>query len=393
MTITPAPDLSSHLQLRIRHGVADVPAADWDALIGADDQPFLRHAFLSALEQSGSLQRDLGWSPMPLLLHRGEQLIAAAPGYLKYNSHGEFVFDWSWADAYRRHGLDYYPKLLVGVPYSPIAGPRLLVGRGADADARRGQLRDAIESLVSQLRLSSAHLNFLTEEDAAVVAHDPWLPRFDWQYHFHNRGYGDFEALLSEFNHKKRKNIRQERRHARACGLAIEWMDGTHLGESDLDELHALYVETFDRKGNTAALTRSFFSMICERMPDSFHAAVARRGARIIAAAIFFSSTTTLYGRYWGAREDLPGMHFELCYHQAIEYVLRQNLNRCEPGAQGEHKIARGFLPTRTRSAHLIAHPGFREAIRGAIDREGQALREYRAELDTHSPFRAQAPL
>jgi hypothetical protein len=390
---TPPPHFDSDLQLRIRHGVADVEAHVWNALIGADDQPFVRHEFLSALEQSGSLQRELGWSAMPLLLYQGEQLIAAAPGYLKSNSHGEFVFDWSWADAYRRHGLDYYPKLLVGVPYSPITGPRLLVGSGVDADRRRGQLRDAIESLVAQLRLSSAHLNFLTEDDAAAVSHDPWLPRFDWQYHFHNRGYADFEGLLAEFNHKKRKNIRQERRHAHACGVTIDWVDGVDMRESDLDELHALYLETFDRKGNTAALTRTFFSMIRERMPGSFHAAVARRGARIVAAAIYFSSSTTLYGRYWGALEDLPGMHFELCYYQAIEYVLRRGLARCEPGAQGEHKIARGFLPTRTRSAHLITHPGFRTAIRGALDREAEALREYRAELDAHSPFREKAAI
>lgn len=383
----------SRLQLRIRHGIVDIPADAWDALIGSDDQPFVRHAFLAALEQSGSLQRELGWSPMPLLLYDGECLIAAAPGYLKSNSHGEFVFDWSWADAYRRNGLAYYPKLLVGVPYSPIGGPRLLVGSGSGAHQRRRLLVAAIEDLMAQLKLSSAHLNFLRDEDAAALSHDPWLPRFDWQYHFHNRGYADFETLLAEFSHKKRKNIRQERRHAHGCGVAIDWMEGHAMREADLDDLHALYVETFDRKGNTAALTREFFSMIRERMPESLHAAVARRGSRIVAAAIYFSSSTTLYGRYWGAREDLPGMHFELCYYQAIEYVLRRGLKCCEPGAQGEHKIARGFLPTRTRSAHLIAHPGFRKAIRGAIDRESVALREYRVELEAHSPFRAGAPL
>jgi predicted N-acyltransferase len=391
--VTPASTRNPGAQLQVRHGVSEIDAEAWDALLGSDDQPFVRHAFLSALEQSGSLRRDLGWSAMPLLLYAGERLVAAAPGYLKANSHGEFVFDWAWADAYRRHGLDYYPKLLVGVPYSPITGPRLLVGSGNDAARRRRQLGIAIEDLVAQLRLSSAHLNFLTEDDAAAVAHDPWLPRFDWQYHFHNRGYADFDALLGEFTHKKRKNIRQERRHAQASGAAVDWIDGTHMRESDLDELHALYLDTFDRKGNTAALTRTFFSMIRERMPGSFHAAVARRGARIVAAAIYFSSSTTLYGRYWGAREDLPGIHFELCYYQAIEYVLRRGLDRCEPGAQGEHKIARGFLPTRTRSAHLIAHPGFRKAIRGAIERETVALREYRAELDRHSPFRTEGPV
>ena len=378
------------LSLGIRNGIADIPAADWDALIGADDQPLVRHAFLSALEQSGCLQRDLGWSAMPLLLHEGGQLIAAAPGYLKSNSHGEFVFDWAWADAYRRNGLEYYPKLLIGVPYSPITGPRLLVGADAHAGLRRAKLVGAIESLVGQLHLSSAHLNFLDEADAAALVHDPWLPRFDWQFHFHNCDYADFEALLSEFTQKKRKNIRQERRHAQGSGLAIEWLDGLRMCEADLDELHALYVETFDRKGNTAALTREFYSLIRERMPECLHAAVARRGSRIVAAAIFLSSSTTLYGRYWGAREDVPGMHFELCYYQGIEYVLRRGLRSFEPGAQGEHKIARGFPPTRTRSAHLIAHPGFRDAIRGAIDREGQALREYRVELDSHSPFRAE---
>ena len=320
----------------------------------------------------------------------GDALIAAAPGYLKANSHGEFVFDWSWADAYRRHGIAYYPKLLIGVPYSPITGPRLLVGDGPEAATRRDKLARAIEGTVAQLRLSSAHLNFLSDSDAAALTHDPWLSRFDWQFHFHNRGYADFEALLSAFTSKKRKNIRQERRQAAQCGLAVEWLEGAEMSEANLDDLHALYIETFDRKGNTPALTREFFSMIRERMPQCLHAAVARSGEQIIAAAIYFSSSTTLYGRYWGARDDLPGMHFELCYYQGIEYVIRRGLTRFEPGAQGEHKIARGFLPTRTRSAHLIIHPDFRRAIRGALDQEAQALRAYKAELDTHSPYREQ---
>ena len=379
---------SAGLSLGVRHGMADIPASEWDALVG-DDQPFVSHAFLSALEQSGSLQRELGWSAMPLLLHRDGTLIGAAPGYLKSNSHGEFVFDWAWADAYARSGLRYYPKLLVGVPYSPITGPRLLVGVGPEAAARRAMLAAAIERLVGELRLSSAHLNFLGQADAAALAHDPWLPRFDWQYHLTRGDWRDFDDYLDALAHKKRKNIRAERRQAAACGLEVEWRDGTTLRETELDDLHALYVETFDRKGNTPALTREFFSLLRERLPQQFHAATARRGPRIVAAAIFLSSSTTLYGRYWGAREELPGMHFELCYYQGIEYLLRRGLRRFEPGAQGEHKIARGFLPTRTRSAHLIAHPDFRRAIRGAIDRESAALREYRGELDRHSPFKS----
>lgn len=379
--------MSAALSLGVRHGVADVPAAEWDALVG-DDQPFTSHAFLSALEQSGSLQRELGWSAMPLLLHRGGQLIAAAPGYLKSNSHGEFVFDWAWADAYARSGLRYYPKLLIGVPYSPISGPRLLVGSGPDAPVRRALLVAAIERLVEELRLSGAHVNFPIVADAAALAHDPWLPRFDWQYHLTRGDWRDFDDYLDALTQKKRKNIRAERRQAAGCGLAIDWNDGAELREADLDELHALYVENFDRKGNTPALSREFFSLLRERLPHQLHAATARRGRQIVAAAIFLSSSTTLYGRYWGARADLPGMHFELCYYQGIEYLLRRGLERFEPGAQGEHKIARGFLPTRTRSAHLIAQPDFRRAIRGAIDRETVALREYRRELDQHSPFK-----
>ncbi len=379
---------ASDLQIHIPHAISDIAPADWDALIGPDDQPFVRHAFLSALEQSGSLARELGWSPMPLLVRENGQLIGAAPAYLKTNSHGEFVFDWSWADAYARNGLDYFPKLLIGVPYSPITGPRLLVGDGNDAELRRDKLRLAIESLVAQLRLSSAHVNFLPANEAPTLSEPPWLARFDWQYHFEQRGYVDFDALLSEFSQKKRKNIRQERRQAQACGVEIEWLDGATLSEAQLDDLHTLYIDTFDRKGNTAALTRAFFSMIRERLPDCLHAAVARRGTQIVAAAIFFSSTTTLYGRYWGASEELPGMHFELCYYQGIEYVLRRGLQRFEPGAQGTHKIARGFLPTKTRSAHYIVHPGFRQAIAHAIEHEKLALTAHKEELDARSPFK-----
>lgn len=382
--------MSAALQLGVRHGVADIPAAQWDALVG-DDQPFVSHAFLSALEHSGSLQRELGWTPMPLVLHEGARLVAAAPGYLKANSHGEFVFDFAWAQAYARHHQRYYPKLLLGVPYTPIGGPRLLVGGGDDAHQRRGQLVLAIERLVQELRLSSAHVNFVRESDAAALAHDPWLPRFDWQYHLQRGDWRDFDDYLAALTQKKRKNVRAERRQAAACGLAIEWRDGHELSEAELDDLHALYVETFDRKGNTPALTRAFFSLLRERMPAHFHAAIARRGARIVAAAIFLSSSSTLYGRYWGAREDLPGMHFELCYYRGIETLLRRGLRVFEPGAQGEHKIARGFLPVRTRSAHLVLHADFRRAIRGALDREAIGLRDWRAELDTHSPFRPPA--
>lgn len=379
---------SSPLLLSARSSIREIAPAAWDRLLGADDQPFVRHAFLSALEQSGSLRAELGWTPMPLLLQRDGVPVAAAPGYLKTNSHGEFVFDWAWADAYVHHRVPYYPKLLIGVPYTPVPGPRLLVGGGTDACALRHQLLTGILDFVTRTRLSSAHINFPCEADAAACAHDPWLPRFDWQYHFHNPGYADFDALLAQFNHKKRKNIRHERKRAHSHGLQIRWADGPSFSEADLDDLHTLYIETFDRKGNTPALTREFFSLIREAMPEQFHAALACRDGRILAAAIFFSSSTTLYGRYWGAREDYADLHFELCYYQGLEYALRRGLKHFEPGAQGEHKIARGFVPTRTRSAHFIARPDFRRAIRAAIDRESHALREYQQQMTGHLPFR-----
>ncbi len=366
-------------ELLVHSTISDVDAQTWDALAGSD-QPFVRHGFLSALEDSGSLRRELGWSPMPLLWREGKAVVAAAPGYLKTNSHGEFVFDWAWADAYARHGLDYYPKLLVAVPYSPVTGPRLF-------GPRRGELAVAIRQLVDRSKLSSAHLNFLTLEDAATLAHDPWLPRFDWQFHLHNPGYRDFQDFLDGLNGKKRKNIRQERGQAQRHGFEIVWKSDIELDEADLDAMHALYSDTFERKGNTPALTRSFFSLLRERLPGSLHVAGAWRQRRLHAVAVFIRGANALYGRYWGSDADYAGLHFELCYYQGIEHLIANRLTRFEPGAQGEHKIARGFLPTRTRSAHYVRHSGFRTAIRHALDREAESLRQYRAELDTHSPY------
>ncbi len=376
-------------ELEVRSSVRDIDAHVWDALVGDDDQPFLRHAFLSALEESGSVRHELGWAPMPLLLRERGVPIAAAPGYLKSNSHGEFVFDWAWADAYRRNGLAYYPKLLLAVPYSPIPGARLLVGSGADAHRRRHLLQAALLELAQQTRLSSVHLNFMGDADAAACACDPWLARFDWQYHWRNPGYRDFEDFLDCLLAKKRKNIRQERRQALGHGLEISWQDALLLDEAELDQIHALYQSTFERKHNTPALTRACFSLLRTRFPHQFHVCCARQGPLIVAAAVFFSSSTTLYGRYWGALADLAGLHFELCYYQGLEWAIASGKTRFEPGAQGEHKIARGFLPTRTRSVHFIAHPDFRKAIRRSLDDEAESLRDYRLDLDAKSPYRS----
>lgn len=372
--------------------IAEIDAAEWDRLL-ACDQPFVRHAFLDALEESGSVREALGWRPWHLCLYQGDTLRAAAPAYLKNNSHGEFVFDHAWAEAYQRHRLDYYPKLLIAVPYSPVPGPRLLAGAGPEAASHRRRLLDAITQLVERGGLSGAHINFPNETHAAAGARDPWLPRHDWQFHFESAGARDFADVLERMLPKKRKNIRQERDKVRRLGLDIECREGASLSESELDQIHALYAQTFERKWNTPALTRRFFSEICQRMPESLVLMLAREGDSIVAMALCLRDSECLYGRYWGALTDLPGLHFELCYYQGIEYCLRHGLKRFEPGAQGEHKLARGFLPRRVRSLHYIAHPGFRAAIRRNLGEEHAALARYHDALLAHSPFRSGDPV
>ena len=368
--------------------IEDIPAEAWNALL-PDDNPFLDHAFLAGLEQYGCIDPRTGWQPHHLGLYEGERLVAAAPLYLKGNSHGEFVFDWSWASAHAQHGLDYYPKLLCAVPYSPVTGPRLLVGRDADAGRLRTALLDAIHGEAGRLQLSSAHVNFTSAADVAACTPDVWLPRFDWQFHWHNRGWRDFDDFLASLNHKKRKNILRERQRVAQAGVHCAMRHGDELDDTEWRALHDFYLATFDDKGNYPALTLDFFRHLGARMPRSVVAVLCRRGADLIAGALLLRSSTTLYGRYWGAREQVEGLHFEACYYQGIEYCLREGLDAFEPGAQGEHKIARGFLPTRTHSFHWIADARFRAAISDALRREAGLLDDYRDELVRHSPFAA----
>lgn len=380
------------MKARFHGRLDDIPAAAWNAL-RADDNPFLDHAFLAGLERYGCVDADTGWQPHHLGLYDGERLVAAAPLYLKGNSHGEFVFDWSWAHAYEQHGLDYYPKLLCAVPYSPVTGARLLVGRGGDANALRATLLAALRSETGRLRLSSAHLNFASDDDAAVFAGNDWLPRFDWQFHWRNIasasgvGWRDFDDYLAALTHKKRKNIRHERARVARAGVDCVLFHGDELSDAQWSALHDFYLATFDDKGNYAALTLDFFRHLGRTMPRQVVAVLCRRGDRLIAGALMLRSSTTLYGRYWGAREQVEALHFEACYYQGIEYCLRQGLTVFEPGAQGEHKLARGFLPTRTRSFHWIADTRFRHAIAEALRREARALVGYGEELFAHSPY------
>jgi predicted N-acyltransferase len=302
------------------------------------------------------------------------------------------VFDWSWARAYSEHGLAYYPKLLCAVPYSPVGGARLLAGAGDGAQALRAMLVDAMHAEAARTGLSSAHLNFATVGDADAFGGGTWLSRFDWQFHWHNPTegcavWGDFDDFLGALSHKKRKNIRQERACVLRAGVHCEVRHGDELDEADWRALHGFYVATFDDKGNYPALTLDFFRHLGTAMPRNVVAVLCRRGNVLVAGSLMLRSSDTLYGRYWGCSEQIPGLHFEACYYQGIEYCLREGLPTFEPGAQGEHKLARGFLPTRTRSFHWIADARFREAIASALRREAQALEAYRVDLMAHSPY------
>ncbi|RUL79647.1 GNAT family N-acetyltransferase [Dyella choica] len=374
------------IEARFHDHIDDIAAAAWDAL-RPDDNPFLSHAFLAGLERTGCIRPEWGWRAHHLGLYRAGQLVAAAPLYLKGNSHGEFVFDFSWAAAWERAGGQYYPKLLNAVPYSPVTGPRLLVGTGvAQADVLRKRLLDAMQQLAQQLQLSSVHANFLTDADLPAFDAD-WTSRSDVQFHWHNRGYADFEAFLAAFNHKKRKNIRHERKRVAAYGLDIGMVGGSQLSAQEWRRVHALYTSTFDAKGNHAALTEAFFLYLRQELGDRVQLALARQKGEIIAMALMLRSASTLYGRYWGADVDLADLHFELCYYQGIEYAIAQGLQRFEPGAQGEHKLARGFLPVRTHSRHFLLHEGFRAAVRQALAHECEGMDAYAEELLEHSPY------
>ena len=379
------------MPVRIHRALSELPAAAWDALHDGRN-PFITHAFLSGLESTGCLRADWGWTPCHLGLWEGEALIAAAPGYLKANSHGEFVFDHAWAHAYARHGLDYYPKWLCAVPYSPVTGPRLLA---RDADARR-RLPAAIAGFAARGGLSSAHVNFHDEVDDAAFDADAegagWLLREDLQYHWRNEaGWRDFDDFLAAMDHKHRKNIRQERRKVREAGIVLRVVHGDDASADDLAAMHGFYLSTFADYGNSPALTLAFLQHLARAMPRQLVLILAEREGTPIAGALCLRGGDTLYGRYWGASERHPGLHFEACYYQGIDYCLREGLRQFEPGAQGEHKIARGFLPVRVRSRHWIADPRFADALRGWCAEERAAVASQQEALRRHAPFRTEA--
>ncbi|PPU95071.1 GNAT family N-acetyltransferase [Xanthomonas albilineans] len=359
-----------------------LPAAAWDALHDGRN-PFVTHAFLQGLERYGCLRPDWGWSPLHLTLWDGDTLVAAAPGYLKSNSHGEFVFDHAWAHAYARYGQDYFPKWLCAVPYSPVTGPRLL----AHDALTRQELLETMQALTESSDLSSAHVNFHCAEEDPAFGED-WLARHDVQYQWHNdAGWTGFDDYLGAMDHKHRKNIRQERAKVQRAGIEFRVVHGDEATTADLQAMHGFYLRTFEDYGNSPALTLDFFSHLAREIPRNFLIFLAIYEEIPVAGAICLRGGDTLYGRYWGGA-PLPGLHFETCYYQGIDYCLREGLTRFEPGAQGQHKIARGFLPRLVRSRHWIADPGFRAPLADWCAQERAAVREQAQALQRSSPFR-----
>ncbi|MEN1942287.1 GNAT family N-acetyltransferase [Luteimonas sp. MJ293] len=369
------------LTTRIVESLADVSRTEWDALHDGAN-PFVTHAFLEGMERHGCLRGEWGWTPHHVTLWQGETLVSAVPGYLKTNSHGEFVFDHAWAHAYAQYGRDYFPKWLGAVPYSPVTGPRLL----GDPQYRPALLK-AIESTASKLGLSSAHINFHTTPEDTNFS-PAWLQRTDVQYHWNNdSGWTDFEAFLAALDRRRRKNIRQERAKVARAGITFRVVHGDEASEQDLEAMYGFYLATFADYGNSPALTLGFLQHLARTMPRALVIVLAEQDGEPIAGALCLRGGDTLYGRYWGAEREVPGLHFETCYYQGIEYCLREGLRVFEPGAQGEHKIARGFLPTYVRSRHWIADPAFAEPLRRWCAEETASVHRYKALLDAGSPF------
>jgi predicted N-acyltransferase len=372
---------------RILESIAQIDARSWNALAGAA-QPFLRHEFLLALEQSGCAAARTGWTPRHLIIEDAKGVPAAAmPLFRKAHSRGEFVFDFSWAGAYAQEGLQYYPKLLTAVPFTPVSGPRVLVGSNVDGKAiTRGLVHAALDYARSE-QLSSWHVLFPTDETAADLDRAGLILRRDCQFHWYNHGYESFEAFLATFTAEKRKKAKRERRRVAEAGIEFDTLHGGDMTASLWDIVYEFYAETFHRHGHEPYLNLDFFKRVSAAMPNELMLKVARLGAQPIAVAIFFVGSEALYGRYWGAGGNFHSLHFEACYYQGIEYCIEKKLQRFEPGTQGEHKVPRGFIPTLTHSAHYIADRRFAAAIRDYAQREARGVDSYAAAVNEHVPY------
>ncbi|MGA2563305.1 MAG: GNAT family N-acetyltransferase [Steroidobacteraceae bacterium] len=378
------------MQSRILTRVRALPADQWNALAG--DYPFLRHEFLAALEDSGCVSARNGWTVQHLALFDQAGLAAAAPLYRKSHSWGEFVFDFAWARAFEQYGFAYFPKLVCAVPFTPASGPRLLYRPDLPAGECRAALLRGLREQAQLQQLSSVHALFLDEAGRDACSTDGWLLRRDCHFQWYNRGYRDFEDFLAAFSAEKRKKARRERRRVLEQGIEFRTLDGTQLDEQLIERVYAFHAMTFVRHGHHPYLNRAFFSQVARDLGASLLVKLALSAGEPVAAAVFFRSADTLYGRYWGAAADYHSLHFEACYYQGIDYCIAQGLKRFEPGTQGEHKIARGFEPTLTWSAHWISDLTLRRAIGAYLEREGSAIEAYASQADEHAPFRKGEP-
>jgi predicted N-acyltransferase len=372
---------------RFLKSIAQIDAPSWNALAGAA-QPFLRHEFLLAMEESGCVAPRTGWTPQHLILDDAAgRPVAAMPMYRKAHSRGEFVFDFSWAGAYAEHGLKYYPKMLTAVPFTPVGGPRLLVHPEADVAAMTNNAIGAALDYASNEQLSSWHVLFPTDDSAALLKDAGLILRRDCQFHWFNQNYENFESFLATFTAEKRKKAKRERRRVAEAGITFETRHGGDMDARLWNTVFSFYADTFYRHGHEPYLNLDFFKRICAAMPNELMLKIALLSGEPIAVAIFFVGKDALYGRYWGAGGNYHSLHFESCYYQGIEYCIEKKLQRFEPGTQGEHKIPRGFVPTLTQSAHFIADPRFAAAIRDFARREARGVDSYAAAVNEHVPY------
>jgi len=374
--------MKTHSGIQVLDSLASIPAADWDAL--AANHPLLSHAFLHALHESGCASAETGWAPCYLTLWRDGRLAAAMPLYLKSHSYGEYVFDWAWADAYQRHGLRYYPKLLNAVPFTPVTGPRLLAKNAAD----RRALLDAALEFARDTGVSSLHCLFPTAPEVAEFESAGLMLRASVQFHWRNEGFSDFEDFLARMNHDKRKKIRQERRKVRDAGIEFRWLRGAEASHADWQFFVECYNRTYRVHHSSPYLNLDFFERLVQAMPEHLLLILGYRHGLPVASAFNIIGGETLYGRYWGTKEFHSGLHFETCYYQAIEFCIAEKMEYFEGGAQGEHKLARGLLPQRTVSAHWLARPEFAEAVTRFLRKEASGIEHYVDELSEHSPFK-----
>ena len=374
-------------QIEVRNQIVQIEAEQWNALI-QDNNPFLRHEFLAALERHHCVGEKFGWLPRHIAVYQDEELVAAMPLYEKYNSYGEFVFDQSWADAWQQHGLRYFPKLVSSIPYTPALGQRLLVKKGASTETFYPLLIKVLKEAASQIEASGFHILFPQSTELQWLKEQGMLIRHDCQFHWHNKNYANFDDFLEQLSSRKRKNIIKERQAVVKAGVTLKRLNGHQASDEDWQIMAHFYERTFNEKWGTATLNCAFFQEVAKRLPDQIVLVLAEQHNKCIAGALMFCSDSHLYGRFWGCDKTIKGLHFEACYYQGIEYCIENKLSVFEPGAQGEHKVSRGFVPTLTRSAHFLMHNPFEQSILHFIEHEKTNVLNYIDEINQHLPYK-----